>query len=275
MKRAVAASCCLLLCGRAWSFSVTMPTDTPVTLDFDDLERRERRPDPPAREREPREYREPSASSADPAEALAALAAILAAPVVIVGGAIYLAGKRFTDWLEETRRAREDARLREEERRRLMEEERRRLEAVTAELDARSEAGRERAYASLEVLLDALASEADAGEFEFSYEGLALETERVVKLRSGKNKFARGHVARPIVPNDPPSRHPGALQRSHRVGKLVQSAESRRMRLWSQTLPRREERIPDGRRVAFDDSQQCDGSQRSRAARHEDRRRAA
>lgn len=105
MKRAVAASCCLLLCGRAWSFSVTMPTDTPVTLDFDDLERRERRPDPPAREREPREYREPSASSADPAEALAALAAILAAPVVIVGGAIYLAGKRFTDWLEETRRA--------------------------------------------------------------------------------------------------------------------------------------------------------------------------
>lgn len=57
---------------------MTMPSDTPVTLDFDDLERRNQRPDPPTREREPREYREPSVSGGgDPDEALKLLRMIL------------------------------------------------------------------------------------------------------------------------------------------------------------------------------------------------------
>lgn len=192
MKRAVAALFCLTLQIRAWGFSTTMPTDVPVTIIVDKPTRGSGGGDGSPREpREPREYSSPSASSADPAEALETLAVIVAAPVIVVGGAIYLAGKAFTDWLEERRLARERAERDAAEYRRWREEEDRREAAVIADLQRRENAGREAEWGRIELLLGLLAETAEAGEFEFPYEGFELETKRYVRQSNGKNRFAR------------------------------------------------------------------------------------
>ncbi|MDP3543378.1 MAG: hypothetical protein Q8T11_12995 [Elusimicrobiota bacterium] len=195
MKRAVAALFCLALQVHAWGFSTTMPTDVPVTIIVDKPTRGSGGGGGSPREpREPREYSSPSASSADPAEALETLAVIVAAPVIVVGGALYLAGKAFKDWLEERRLARERAERDAAEYRRWREEEDRREAAAIAGLQRRENAGREAEWGRVGALLDALVDSAEAAELggdTYPYEGLALETERVVRLRSGKNKFAR------------------------------------------------------------------------------------
>lgn len=195
MKRAVAALFCLTLQVRAWGFSTTMPTDVPVTIIVDKPTRGSGGEGGSPREpREPREYSSPSASSADPAEALETLAVIVAAPVIVVGGALYLAGKAFTDWLEERRLARERAERDAAEYRRWREEEDRREAAVIADLQRRENAGREAEWSRVGTLLDALVETAEAAELgadTYPYEGLALETERYVRLSNGKNRFAR------------------------------------------------------------------------------------
>lgn len=195
MKLAVAALFCLTLQVHAWGFSTTMPTDVPVTIIVDKPTRESGGRDGSPREpREPREYSSPSASSADPAEALETLAVIVAAPVIVVGGAIYLAGKAFTDWLEERRLARERAERDAAEYRRWREEENRREAAVIADLQRRENAGREAEWERVGTLLDALVDSAEAAELgadTYPYEGLALKTEVFVKLPSGRNKFLR------------------------------------------------------------------------------------
>lgn len=203
MKRAVAALFCLTLQVHAWGFSTTMPTDVPVTIIVDKPTRESGGGDGSPREpREPREYSSPSASSADPAEALETLAVIVAAPVIVVGGAIYLAGKAFTDWLEERRLARERAERDAAEYRRWREEEDRREAATIADLQRRENAGREAEWSRVGTLLDALVDSAEAAELgadSFPYDGAVLETERVVKLRSGKNKFTRQNEFNPNI----------------------------------------------------------------------------
>lgn len=192
MKRAVAALFCLTLQVRVWGFSTTMPTDVPVTIIVDKPTRGSGGEGGSPREpREPREYSSPSASSADPSEALETLAVIVAAPVIVVGGALYLAGKAFTDWLEERRLARERAERDAAEYRRWREEEDRREAAVIADLQRRENAGREAEWGRVELLLGFLAETAEAGEFEFPYGEFELETKRYVRQSNGKNRFAR------------------------------------------------------------------------------------
>lgn len=193
MKRAVAALFCLTLQVHAWGFSTTMPTDVPVTIIVDKPTRESGGGDGSPREpREPREYSSPSASSADPAEALETLAVIVAAPVIVVGGAIYLAGKAFTDWLEERRLARERVERDAAEYRRWREEEDRREAATIADLQRRENAGREAEWSRVGTLLDALVDSAEAAELgtgTFPYDGLALETSVPGKKYTRQNDF--------------------------------------------------------------------------------------
>lgn len=171
MKTPVSAMVCVALALSSFSgaASITMPVNDsmggPVTITVGDA----RSPSSGAPSRSGNyERSSPTQSggggSSDDDDGAWLLAAIVAAPVVIIGGAFYIAGTAVADWLRDWQAERERRRRDEEERRRLAEEDRARAAAITAQLGAETNAGRERLYDALTVVLDAASSDAAAEE---------------------------------------------------------------------------------------------------------------
>lgn len=193
ISRSVGVICAALFA--SWpvgAFTVTMPTDSPVTLRFEDFKKNSRDGDSNGGRRGsgPRQYRSPGEST-DPIDltpTLKTLALIVASPVLLVGGSLYIGGKKASDWFDEQKRMREERLLREDEHRRWEEEERRRLAVVTAELEQEASRGQEPVYEVIGFLLESAVAEATAAEIN-PHAGVSLETNVPWKINARQNEF--------------------------------------------------------------------------------------
>ena len=143
--------------------------------------------------REPRESSRPSgggggSSGGSEGDGALLLGLLIAAPVMIIGGTLSIAGKALRDWLEERRLERERRQQYEEERQRLEEEDRQRVAAVREALDRQVAAGREALYVAATLLLERLATEALA-EQPFPYTGLDLTSSYGGKYKGRENLY--------------------------------------------------------------------------------------